>query len=73
MKKIDLVILAGGRGKRLGAITSKTPKPLIKVNGIPFIQHLINCGFVGQDDKEIIQQWINNLLYQFREEGDISE
>lgn len=38
-----------------------------------FIQHLINCGFVGQDDKEIIQQWINNLLYQFREEGDISE
>lgn len=38
-----------------------------------FIQHLIKCGFVGQDDKEIIQQWINNLLYQFREEGDISE
>jgi D-glycero-D-manno-heptose 1,7-bisphosphate phosphatase len=42
MKKIDLVILAGGRGTRLGSITDKTPKPLIKINGIPFLQHLIN-------------------------------
>lgn len=42
MKKIDLVILAGGRGTRLGTLTKKVPKPLVKINGIPFIQHLIN-------------------------------
>ena len=45
MKKIDLVILAGGRGTRLGTLTKKVPKPLVKINGIPFIQHLINIVF----------------------------
>jgi D,D-heptose 1,7-bisphosphate phosphatase len=41
-KILDLVILAGGQGKRLGSITKKTPKPLLKINGIPFLRHLIN-------------------------------
>jgi D,D-heptose 1,7-bisphosphate phosphatase len=41
-KKLDLVILAGGQGKRLGVITKKTPKPLLKINGIPFLRHIIN-------------------------------
>ena len=41
-KKLDLVILAGGRGRRLGKITKSMPKPLVNINGIPFIQHLIN-------------------------------
>ena len=39
---MDLVILAGGRGKRISEFTKKIPKPLIKVNNIEFIQHLIN-------------------------------
>lgn len=39
---IDLVILAGGRGKRISEFTKKIPKPLIKVNNIEFIQYLIN-------------------------------
>lgn len=39
---MDLVILAGGRGKRISKFTKKIPKPLIKVNNIEFIQYLIN-------------------------------
>jgi molybdopterin-guanine dinucleotide biosynthesis protein A len=42
-KKLDLVILAGGKGKRLGVITKKTPKPLLKINGIPFLRRKTNC------------------------------
>lgn len=42
MKRIDLVILAGGRGKRISKLTKKIPKPLIKINNIPFIQYLLN-------------------------------
>lgn len=35
------VIVAGGRGTRLGALTADRPKALIDVGGRPFIDHLI--------------------------------
>ena len=35
------VILAAGKGSRLGAITSETPKPLLPVNGKPVLRHLV--------------------------------
>ncbi|MDB3982339.1 HAD-IIIA family hydrolase [Candidatus Pelagibacter sp.] len=35
------VILCGGLGSRLGKLTSKTPKPLLKVNKKPFIEYQI--------------------------------
>lgn len=42
MNKIkQAVILAGGRGSRLGILTSDIPKPLIKVGDMPVIEHQI--------------------------------
>ena len=35
------VILAGGRGSRLGSITKQIPKPLLPINGSPFLGHLL--------------------------------
>ncbi len=35
------VIFCGGYGKRLGIKTKKIPKPLLKINGIPFIENII--------------------------------
>ncbi len=37
----DLVILVGGRGNRLKDLTKNTPKPLVKINGQPFIDILL--------------------------------
>ena len=38
----SLVILCGGKGTKLGNITKKIPKPLIRINKKPFIEYLIN-------------------------------
>ncbi|PTX57734.1 D-glycero-D-manno-heptose 1,7-bisphosphate phosphatase [Litoreibacter ponti] len=35
------VILAGGRGTRLGKLTDATPKPMMNVAGRPFLEHLV--------------------------------
>ncbi|MCR4324867.1 MAG: HAD-IIIA family hydrolase [Candidatus Curtissbacteria bacterium] len=38
---MDAVILAGGKGERLGRLTSNTPKPLIKIGNKPLLEHQI--------------------------------
>jgi len=35
------VILAAGRGTRMGALTANTPKPLLPVSGRPMIEHIL--------------------------------
>ncbi len=39
--KAPLVILAGGKGTRLGELTKDTPKPMVDVCGKPFLHWLV--------------------------------
>ena len=39
--EITVAILCGGLGTRLGALTRDTPKPLLPVGGMPFLDHLL--------------------------------
>ena len=41
MDKYQVVILAGGRGKRLDSLTKDIPKPMISVNDSPFLENII--------------------------------
>ncbi len=41
-KITQAVIFAGGAGTRLRPFTNKNPKPMILVNGKPFLEHLLN-------------------------------
>jgi NDP-sugar pyrophosphorylase family protein len=42
LSEYKIIILCGGRGKRLGKITKKIPKPLVKVGGLSIIEHKLN-------------------------------
>ena len=41
----NVLIFVGGYGKRLGHLTKKTPKPLLKFNQKPFIEFIFEKIF----------------------------
>ena len=49
---LKAILLAAGLGKRLRPLTEKIPKPLVKINGIPFCDYLLNAHI--KDRKEIM-------------------
>lgn len=44
-KKIRAIILCGGKGARLKSLTKNDPKPMMLVNGRPFLYYIINQLF----------------------------
>ena len=37
------VIMAGGKGTRISSVASDIPKPMIKIGGVPVLEHEIMC------------------------------
>ena len=52
-KGVKVVILAGGFGSRLGELTRDVPKPMIDVNGRPFLEYIVG-SFVERDFREFV-------------------
>ena len=42
IKDKNIIIMAGGKGSRLGAYTKNCPKPLLKIGSKPILEHIIN-------------------------------
>ena len=55
----DVLIFAGGLGKRLRPITNKIPKPLVKVKNKPLIEHVI-----GSFRKQNLNNFIISIKYK---------
>ena len=65
---ITVGILAGGRGTRISEETQDKPKPMVLINGIPILGHLIDslrvkgaekfCIAVGYKG-DVIESWVN--------------
>jgi D-glycero-alpha-D-manno-heptose 1-phosphate guanylyltransferase len=72
---MQVVVLAGGLGLRLGTLTADLPKIMVEVNGKPFIKHqldwlenqgatevLFSIGFKG----EAVEEWIMKNASNFK-------
>jgi D-glycero-alpha-D-manno-heptose-7-phosphate kinase len=66
---MDVVILVGGKGTRLGEITEDKPKPMVDVNGKPFLEHLLmllkkqgfeDFLFIGHYKHDKIKKYFEN-------------
>jgi NDP-sugar pyrophosphorylase family protein len=71
------VVLAAGRGKRMGEITTETPKAMLSIQGQPMLEHVLNgLAKVGIESfflvvgyhREMIEEHFRNwrLPIQFR-------
>ena len=64
------MILAAGRGKRMGSLTEKIPKPLIKINHIPLIeQNIIRIRDAGITDIVINISWLGYQIKDYLGDG----
>jgi dTDP-glucose pyrophosphorylase len=58
------VVLAGGRGTRLGKLTASTPKPMLPVAGRPILEHIV-LHLVGSGVRTVFLA-VNYLAEQIR-------
>ena len=66
------VILAAGKGTRMGSLTDELPKPMLPVEGRPILEHIIS-GIAAQGVREfhLITGWKAEVIEQF--DGKVSE
>jgi len=64
--KSKMIIVCGGRGKRLGNITDKIPKPLVRIGNTSLIEHKLNYyKKQGLEDFVFCIGYKGNILKKF--------
>ena len=66
------VLLAAGRGTRMRELTDQLPKPMLRVQGKPVLQHIIEgLRTAGINDFQIIIGWRGEVVQEFFGDGAI--
>ena len=63
-KNTTVIIFCGGKGLRLRPLTFNTPKPLIKIDNISILEHLINQFLKYKINNIIIATGYKNQLFK---------
>lgn len=67
---VDVVIMAGGKGKRLRPLTDNTPKPLLRVGEKPILEHNIRqLSLFGMDDFWISVNYLGKQIEDYFGDG----
>ncbi|WP_448546896.1 N-acetylmuramate alpha-1-phosphate uridylyltransferase MurU [Thalassotalea fusca] len=82
---MKVMILAAGRGERMRPLTDSCPKPMLKVKGIPLIEHhinklvaqglcdiVINCAWLGEQIIDYFgdgKRWGARIQYSEERDG----
>ena len=63
MSRCAVIILAGGLGTRLRAVTGGTPKPLVAISGRPFLEYLLDhLRGMGFEDLFVTASYRRDLI-----------
>ena len=64
------VIMAGGKGTRLGSLTVEMPKPMVKIATKPILEHQIdNLKEFGITDIILIVGYLGNVIEEYFKDG----
>lgn len=64
------IILAGGRGERMGQLTKETPKPMLRVGGKPLLQYQIEqLREAGATDVIIVEGYLPKVIQEYFGDG----
>ncbi len=79
---MQAIILCGGKGQRLGHLTSSNPKGMLEVNGVPFLQYQLNwlkkfgvkdiifaCGYLYEEIKNYFGKEKDSLKISYSVEN----
>ena len=71
LKKIEIIIMAGGRGERLKPYTKVLPKPLVPINSKPMLEHIIeNFSYFNFNKFHLILNHQANLIKSYFESSE---
>lgn len=64
------MILAAGRGERMRPLTDETPKPMLRVNGVPLIEYHVRALVAGGIREIVINlAWMGAQIREFLGDG----
>lgn len=67
---MKVVIMAGGRGTRISSVASDIPKPMIKIEGKPVLEHEIEClKNQGFTDLILTVSHLGNIIMDYFGDG----